>query len=588
MSENVVRVLPEDVANKIAAGEVVERPASVLKELLENAIDAGATRMDIWVEAGGKKSIQVKDDGCGMNPDDALTAFDRHATSKISSAADLERILTLGFRGEALPSIASVARVELTTRQREAEGAVRIRIHGGRIIDVRDTGAPAGTSVIVRNLFYNVPARRKFLRSAELEFRRILDVVTKVGLVYPSRHMTLHRDDRRIFDLQAVQRKEDRIHILLGDTLFENLLPVRRHGAVDLFGYIGKPEFAGRYRSPRYLFVNDRPVRSRTVNSAIFKAYGSYLSKGTYPPYVLFMQVDSGHIDVNIHPSKQEVRFHNEGAIFREINDAVRETLAFSQSGTAAHVPPENPEKRSAPATGKLPKRAPGAGAIAASEKTDAFRPQQKGVDRTAQYELPAFRPSRATVSRILTYNSSYIVFQRGEDLILVDQHAAHERVLYEKFLATLTHNGVPSQRLVFSASIELSRSDAEVLRTNLEVFRKLGFDCTFDGSRTATIEGVPSIMGKEKPVDLFLSIIADLVDPEAARGEAALSREDAVIKSCACHSAVKAGQPLTEDEIISLLDDLFACRTPHACPHGRPTFIRISLNEVLRRFGRI
>ncbi|NBR84964.1 MAG: DNA mismatch repair endonuclease MutL [Proteobacteria bacterium] len=658
---NRIRLLPEQVANQIAAGEVIERPASVVKELVENALDAQATHITVDVLAGGRGLVRVTDDGLGMSRDDALLCLERHATSKVRNAEDLFRITTMGFRGEALPSIASVSRFTLTTRERDSESpeATQVIVHGGKILEVRSAGAPSGTSIEVRQLFFNLPARRKFLRTEETERAHIHHYLTLAALAHPHVAFTFTTDSRTVFQLPAAPLASDpagqlaalreRLRALHGTDL--KLLTVDTHSsyaelpetpeaeqsatgnrqsAIRLWGFIGAPGVSRGSRDDQHLFVNRRPIENRALNFALIEGYHTALMKGRYPVACLFLELDPAQVDVNIHPAKREVKFHHERAVRAFVTQAIRETLLCFHTGSQAAsslgradlpvgqpVLPsgEGPSRSSAPAP-DTQQRVPTMATSAPSAPPDFFpslpgkpipdwpasAPKQtplpmgfSGQQSTAGQEPAARATPPPSTSPLLSVplrlvgviGRLYVVLESDRGLVLMDQHAAHERILFEQMLDRLEAGGeADSQRLLLPETVELSVRDVEFLRKQLPVLSRLGVGLSEFGERTFLLEALPPFA---KLADARRFVL-ELVDALKSAGEGvnALRLGEDVIAKTVCRHAVKANDPLAGPELEQLVTDLRRCRMPYTCPHGRPTLIEMSLKELEKKFGRV
>lgn len=561
---NRVRLLPEHVANQIAAGEVVERPASVVKELVENALDAEAHRITVAIKGGGRSVIRVTDDGFGMSRDDALLALERHATSKIASAEDLAKISSLGFRGEAVPSIASVSRFTLVTRERGTLSGTRIEIAGGRITGVTEEGTAEGTVVEVRNLFFNLPARRKFLRSESTETAHIEHIVTLCALAHPRVAFRFVVDERERFHLAPARSLADRIRELYGHELLGQLVPV---AAEMIDGFIGKPGISRSDRSQQLVFVNGRPVESKGINYALREGYHTALMRGQFPVTFLFLTVDPALVDVNIHPAKREVRFRDEFAVRQAVVDAVRSALApkgvLQPLRTAVPAPsaPE-PEPAAAPTTGSFALQS-------------EFAPAAE-----IQTELEGRWKILGVIGQL------YVLAESPEGLVLLDQHAAHERVLFEKMLHDLAGDAAPSQKLLLPVTLELDARDAEFLRSNLKTLLKLGIGVSEFGDKTFLVDAVPPYFRLENLAQTFRKIVDEL----RQTGEEVHARRLAEdkIATTVCRHAVKARDPLRGEELTALLAQLHRCELPYTCPHGRPTMIQISYGELEKKFRRV
>jgi DNA mismatch repair protein MutL len=664
---NRIRLLSDQVANQIAAGEVVERPASVVKELVENAIDADSCRITVEIHAGGRSLIRVVDDGVGMSRDDALLCLERHATSKIQKAEDLSAIKTMGFRGEALPSIASVSRMSLTTREREsaAPDGTRVIIHGGKLLEVKAAGSPPGTSVEVRQLFFNVPARRKFLRSEETEYTHICHYLTLAALAHPQVAFTFVKDSRSVWQLPSlpvtdtiqsrVAALRERMRALSGsgdqllavdfmadlgalledpeDASLPGQMPeARSQSTVRVWGLIGQPGVSRATRADQHVFVNRRPVENRAINFALLEGYHTALMKGRYPVCCLFLEIDQAHVDVNIHPAKREVKFHDERAVRQVATQAVRRALldfhAATESdnqpaaGKAAFIQPpppmaSPPESRPAaeapsPPNPDLLRWMPPAPALA-KPVSDAESIQPKLLlQRTSVQVLPAVEPTallgqtkpEAAVAPSSTAPSTavpllnvplrlagvigklYLVLESDRGLVLLDQHAAHERILFEQMLNRLEQGAVPAQRLLLPETIELNARDAHFLRENLSTLTRLGVGLNEFGQRTFLLDALPPMVKAQDSRRFVLDVIDDL---KAAGHEINSQRlGEHTIAKTVCRHAVKANDVLAGPELERLIEDLRHCAMPYTCPHGRPTMIEMSFRELEKKFGRV
>jgi DNA mismatch repair protein MutL len=684
---NRIHLLSEQVANQIAAGEVIERPASVVKELVENALDAQAARVTLEIQAGGRSLIRVTDDGTGMSRDDALLCLERHATSKIQKAEDLAAIVTMGFRGEALPSIASVSRFTLTTRERDGgspEGT-QIIVNGGKIVEVKAAGSATGTSVEVRQLFFNLPARRKFLRTEETEAAHIQHYLTLAALAFPEVAFTFQKDGRLVWQLPAHPAKRDgaaissrldalreRLRSLLGE---EKLLSVNFTAALDesvkpeetdifetasnslepraqtpsairVWGFIGSPGVSRATRECQHLFVNRRPVENRGLNYALLEGYHTALMKGRYPVCCLFLEIDPAAVDVNIHPAKREVKFHREFEIRKFVAQAVQETLlAFhGQESKAQPLAPKQGEggspkpkvigqaelqpapEISAPALSNFPEKLKPSPAIEppkspgdqpplrmgfAPSKPVASEPQtpssapvspkqsEGGVpppsspeagppSAISQLPSPSVTPLLNVPLRLVgVIGKLYAVLESDRGLVLLDQHAAHERILFEQMLNRLEQNGTaPSQKLLLPETIELPARDANFLREQLIALTRLGVGLSEFGERTFLLDALPPFV---KTADAR-HFVLDLVDELKAAGrEVNLVRlGEHTIAKTVCRHAVKANDPLAGAELENLVEDLRRCAMPYTCPHGRPTLIEMNYRELEKKFGRM
>ncbi|MGA7160468.1 MAG: DNA mismatch repair endonuclease MutL [Bacteroidota bacterium] len=605
-----INILPEQLANKIAAGEVVQRPESVVKELVENSIDAGATSISISVKEGGKSFIQISDNGFGMNDEDAAIAFGRHATSKLKSYEDLENIRTLGFRGEALASIVAVAHVELKTRRAADEVGTLVRIEGGELKDHSKTGTQPGTIISVRNLFYNTPARRHFLKSNNTEFKHIYDVVQRVALSRPDIAIHFISDGEDLLDLRS-GTIEERLKNLYGERHFETLIPFsEKTEMISALGFIGKPDFARKSRVDQYLFLNKRSILNRSINHAIFSGYEHLIEKGNFPFYLVFLEIDPQKVDVNVHPSKMEVKFADEQSIYRFVISVVRKALGTNDivpslemnasrnfdhsfaslrhaalphhfSGDVGHsergifsIPSPNFNRENASQSSLTLDKL--FSDIPTVPLPEAAKPQQF-AHGTRENEAKEGKG-------IWQLHNKYILSQIRTGLMIIDQHVAHERILYERALASF-ENAVPvSQQLLFPHTVQLSSGDFALAKELIPHLQALGFELKLFGKNTIVLEGVPT----DVKAGMEGSILQDILDEfKNNQHRVKLDSRDNVAKSFSCKAAIKAGDKLSEIEMRVLIDQLFATAMPYVCPHGRPVVVKISLSELDRRFMR-
>ena len=605
-----INILPEHLANKIAAGEVVQRPDSVVKELVENSIDAGSTSISIAIKEGGKSFIQISDNGSGMNDEDAAIAFGRHATSKIQSYEDLENIRTLGFRGEALASIAAVAHVELRTRRSMDDVGTLVRIEGGELKEQSKTSVQPGTTILVRNLFYNTPARRHFLKSNNTEFKHIYDVVQRVALSHPDIAIQFISDGENLLDLKQGSI-EERLKNLYGERHFETLIPLHEETELlSVSGFIGKPDFARKSRVDQYLFLNKRPIVNRSINHAIFSGYEHLMEKGNFPFYLVFLELDPQKVDVNVHPSKMEVKFSDEQSIYRFVISVVRKALGtndlvpslevnatknFDQSFASlrhAALPhhfsgdPGNREKNFFPSPSSHNPQETGQNAAFTLDKLFSDIPTiQLPESAQPQQFAHGTRDNEAQEGKaIWQLHNKYILSQIRTGLMIVDQHVAHERVLYEKALASFK-NAVPvSQQLLFPHTAQLSAGDFALAKELIPHLQAIGFELKLFGKNTIVLEGVPT----EVKAGTEGSILQDILDEfKNNQHRVKLDARDNVAKSLSCKAAIKAGDKLSETEMRVLIDQLFGTEMPYVCPHGRPVIVKISIGELDRRFMR-
>jgi DNA mismatch repair protein MutL len=653
-----IHVLSESVANKIAAGEVVERPASVVKELLENSLDAGSTRIKIQVEAGGKKLIQITDNGCGMVRDDALLAFERHATSKIKNAEDLLSVATLGFRGEALPSIASVSRLHLETRAPDEDSGTVIEINGGKIFKVEEAGLPAGTSITIRDLFFNTPARKKFLKAESTELSHIASLVTHYALAHPDKHFELHSATNAILVAPPVAGSSERVYQVFGKDVLDQLIavaatqplahiglpqppPWRRQeededqgpvepGEMRMHGFVSKPEIQKLNRNSIYVFVNGRLIRDRLIQHALTEAYRNILPPTVYPVVLLFLELPSGEVDVNVHPSKTEVRFRQQSVMHDFVRDSVRAALMKARpvpqfmTEISAH-PTANPSLtpgarfatgESAPAqpqgfTLQAPVPPPaterfsfGTAGIAVDgnaalslvrapevvsevmESDSCAPPLAEDAEIASGAASNDLAPSLASLKPLGQVRESFILAVNHEGLWIVDQHVAHERVLFERILKQRAAKKVESQRLLMPLVLELTAAQQAVFSEISEELNQNGFEAEPFGARSIAIKIAPA--GVEAAQ--IEHMLHELLD-QFSREEQALNMEKVrarIAASIACHAAIKVNMPLQQNKMEWLLAELAKTECPMSCPHGRPVVLRYSMKDIQKAFKRI
>jgi len=599
----MIHVLPDQLASQIAAGEVVERPSSVVKELVENSIDAGATAITIDVRGGGRQLIQVADNGSGIDAAEIETAFLRHATSKLNTADDLHAIRTLGFRGEALAAIAAVSQVTVVSRARDAATGTRLVLDGGHVTTREAVGAPAGTVIAVENLFYNVPARLKFLKSITTEKRLIDEFVTRYALAYPAIRFRLTHDNRVTFQTTGNGQTADVLLAVYGPDTVRQLLPVAPDESderpVRVRGYVSDPALNWGNRNHIQLFVNGRAVRDNRLTFAVVQAYHTLLPIGRYPLGLLFLNLPPEDVDVNVHPAKVEVRFRDEGAMFSAVQREVRAVLL-----------------------GTTPGRAVGGGWAQLGDQWSVsqwgsgstsgragFAPRDDDADRpAAQLDIPwQLRPpapevvegevsapptaptaaatSRLPIMRVVgQVGAAYIIAEGPDGLYLIDQHAAHERILYEQLLAQWRQRHVASQALLAPATVYLSPSQADLVEEHAALLSALGFDVEPFGPGAFQVRAVPALLGRADPAAALSAVVADL---ESAATPLQAQLEALALRRVCKAAAVKAGQTLGREEMEALIAQLERCETPHTCPHGRPTLIHLPAAALARQFGR-
>ena len=649
-----IHVLPEHVANKIAAGEVVERPASVVKELLENCLDAGSTRIKIQIEAGGKKLIQITDNGCGMMRDDALLAFERHATSKIKNAEDLLTVATLGFRGEALPSIASVSRLHLETRATEEQAGTIVEINGGKIFRVEEAGLPEGTSITVRDLFFNTPARKKFLKSESTELSHIASLVTHYALAHPDKHFELHSATNAMLVAPPVVGCSERIYQVFGKDTLDQLLPVaamqplahiglpqpppwrreaeedagpRDPGELRVHGFVSKPEIQKLNRNSIYVFVNGRLIRDRLIQHALTDAYRNILPPTVYPVVLLFLELPTAEVDVNVHPSKTEVRFRQQTVMHDFVRDSVRAALmkarpvpqfttainAHPTAGPAltpgAHPPgpdvgwralyeptTEGRFKLQAPVPPPITQRfqfdagisveANAAVALARAPEVIPGDACTAPIPDQPEEMTSDLAPALASLKPLGQIRESFILAVNHEGLWIVDQHVAHERVLFERVLQQRAAQGVESQRLLMPLILELTPAQQAVFTEISDELAGSGFDAEPFGTRSIAIKSAPAGI-EASDIEHMLHELLDQVSLEEQKLNMATVRAR-IAASIACHAAIKVNMPLEQNKMEWLLAELAKTDCPMSCPHGRPVVLRYSLKDIQKAFKRI
>ncbi len=600
-----IKLLPETLASQVAAGEVVERPASVVKELVENSIDAGAHAIEVGIQRGGMSRIRVVDDGCGMDRDDALLSLERHATSKIASAADLAAISTLGFRGEALPSIASVSRFRLTTREHGAVVGTEILVNGGRIETVRDGGEAPGTQIEVHSLFYNVPARRKFLRSEMTETRNIEHQFFLQALAHPTIGFSLVREDKIALQLPITTSLRDRIRDIYGAELLNDLLEISApdRGGVQVRGWIGRAGVSRQTRSQQFVFVNGRAIDSGILSTALREGYHTALMRGQFPVTFLFVEVDPSQVDVNVHPAKREVRFRDPARVREAIVKTVQRTLEsdradwqrkFSAPTAPATVLPPGPAVSppdggttsvSSQIVGRDSARPSNFAPPAQAGRAD-FLNRPRPIEVNRPYLEPQVEPRRDQQFQIIgVLNRLYVLMENSDGLVLVDQHAAHERILFEELRRRMEEQGAPSQRMLLPQIFSLPPRDAEWVERNVATLQKMGIGIEGFGANSFRVDSLPTFLEVADAAGFLRKVIDELKTTSHSSSPLRLG-EDMIAKTV-CRHAVKANDPLRYPEIEKLIRDLLACDLPYCCPHGRPTMIQISHAELEKKFGR-
>ncbi|MCC7432872.1 DNA mismatch repair endonuclease MutL [Candidatus Peregrinibacteria bacterium] len=621
---NKIRLLPEQLINQIAAGEVVERPASVVKELVENSIDAGASKVIVEITDGGLGLIKITDNGCGMNRDDAMMALERHATSKIASIEDLQNILTMGFRGEAIASIASVSKFIMRSKVAEENAGIELVVEGGKMLRDSAIGMPVGTEIEVRELFFNTPARLKFMKTEQTEYQNVVDTVVALALAFPMVSFKLIGQEKVVFDLPSTEEELVRIRGLLGKGIADEMIEVFYGGMnLKMTGYIGKPSVSRASKSMQYLFVNGRPITSHVLAYAVKQAYHSLLPKERYPVFVVKFELEPSMVDVNTHPRKTEVKFRDEREIYRVLTNACQRALENNvlapkvangeaiglnyyqeKKSTGIELPSfKNEVKMSATIV-------VGEKIIADNQVTSQDRQEFK-KENVAEFiqQLPLQNKHNSAeavdenkvkeipIIPLAQLNNAFILCQRAGDLIIIDQHAAHERIRYEKLMAEGENEEKATQQLLMPVNIDLAEQDRLVLESNREVLNDLGLNIEHFGGKTYSITAVPSYLTKSNLEKILLGLIDDLrsmamsgaglVGMQGVKGDF-FARKEKILTYLACRSAVKFGDPLTREEMQALIDQLAELPVGKAtCPHGRPTMIVMEWGELWSRFGR-
>ena len=590
-----IALLSEAVACQVAAGEVVERPASVVKELVENSLDAQATRIEVLIRKGGNSSIRVVDNGIGMDRDDALLCLERHATSKIKTGADLMAISTLGFRGEALPSIASVSRFRLATRERGALVGSEVLVNAGKIEAVRDCGEAEGTQIEVRSLFYNLPARRKFLRTENTEANHVEHVLYLQAVGHPQTGFVFLNDERLIYQLPPGQTLRERIRDLAGAPLVAELLevPEEEVAGIRVRGFMGRAGVSRSSRQQQIIFLNGRPVENSTMNFALREGYHTALMKGQHPVTFLFLDMDPAAVDVNVHPAKREVRFRDPAHVREVIVEIARRTLETDRASWTKTF--TAPAPRSVPLPDfTMPLALPVEDLVLRRElappiPSPAVReplPAQPAPELPRPVPLPPPQPRPASEFKIHgILGKLYILMENATGLVLVDQHAAHERILFEEMSRRMESEGVPTQRLLLPFTLQVPPRDADWLTENLDMMNRAGIGLEPFGGGTFKIDALPQFIKATDPSQMLRDMIDDLRETSAQTSKLRLG-EDMIAKTV-CRHAVKANDVLREPESLRLIQDLLACDLPYTCPHGRPTMIQLSYPELEKKFGR-
>ena len=600
----IINILPDHVVNKIAAGEVVERPSSVVKELVENSIDADASEIFVDIEQAGRRLIKITDNGSGMSREDARTAFLRHATSKISTDADLEAIRTMGFRGEALSSVAAVSQIRMVTAMKGALSGVLLEIEGGAVKSITDAAAPQGTSIEVSHLFYNTPARLKFLKSSATEFSHIVTAVSRQAMAHAAIRFRLTHNNKLVFDLPSAVSVKVRVSQLYGSEIAENVIEFEggRDG-VRIHGFIGRPSYSRADRTYQDFYVNRRAVKNPSLTHALYGAYGDMLMRDRHPVGFIFIEIDPAFVDVNVHPAKAEVRFRNQSQIHDLVRDVIREGLrTIGAPAVDASVTTSRPHAEGVrEALGDFLESRLAGDDVLATGKSSPFFGRRKSDAVTAPFQDdqgPSMQQERYAESMpqlqsslgdplypLAQIHNSFIIAQSREGMVIIDQHAAHERVLFEKLQDQFSTGSVPLQHLLIPDQIELGPAQSSLHSEHLPELSRLGFIVDDFGGGTFIVRAVPSLLADADHRKLLL----DVLDEVNVHGKSRKLDElrDGVLSVMACHPAIKVNRHLDRREMEALIHDLFQCRMPHTCPHGRPTVIHFPLGDIMKMFKR-
>lgn len=614
--ESRIKILPDNLANKIAAGEVVQRPESVVKELLENSIDADATNIELIVKQAGKSLIQVCDNGTGMTEEEVILCIQKHATSKITSVEDLESIKTLGFRGEALSSIAAVSQLEIKTETGNSEVGTWLKVENESEVITEKISTSKGTCISVKNIFYNIPARRKFLKSDATELKHIIDTFNRSALAYPEISFKFFNSDNLVFDYPS-GKLEDRIENIFADNILEALIPVNEvTDYLSLKGFIGKPSILKKSKGEQFLFLNKRYVSNKNINHAVFTAFENILEKGDYPFFILFLTIDPSKVDVNIHPSKLEVKFDDEKDIYNFVLSVIRKSIgmhdlvpnmSFAETNGSTEKLSFNPfisakqnDFSDRPVFRDVSKRERTGltdeeidlvfGNLTSNIKqnfeanNDKLYNKSQTTKENTEKQIEHLASTDSETTFIIQLHNKYILSQIKTGLMIIDQHVAHERILYEKALSRLEANLPFTQQLLFPLKIQFDPASYQILKELDSMITKIGFRLKYLPKNYIMIEGVPDDIKSGSEEKILREFISEYI---LNHNERLLEEKDNIAKSYSCKAAIKAGDKLTEKEMHLLVNQLFATSMPYVCPHGRPIVIKISLEEFDRRFGR-
>lgn len=613
-----IQQLPMSVITKIAAGEVIERPASVVKELLENSVDAGASRIDVDIEQGGAELIRVVDDGHGIHEPDLPLAFANHATSKLKNADDLFAVTTMGFRGEALASIGGVAQVSLQSRPAEEETGAEVSCQGGKLTETRAWNGAAGTRIEVRHLFFNTPVRRKFLRTPATEVGHICEMITRLALAHPDIHLTLRHNGKMIYDVPSPTSLKDRIHLFFGAEISDRLYELDAgNGLVRLHGFLADPACDRGHARMQYLFLNGRWIRDRSLGHALQEAYRGLLMTGRYAVAFLFLDLPPDHVDVNVHPTKSEVRFRDGGALYSLVHSSIRQRLSaenltarlrapipvgasvgagstqnwlqpqplpptspslFSQTGFPSFIKTPLPIKPSAtpPASPDQPDK----------NGVHTASPSQPASDTASEPPQPAPQEPETEFLKAIQLHNAYLVLETPEGMLVIDQHALHERVLFEQLQERIRTGTLETQQLLIPEPVELSPEQAAKVLERREDLAQLGLVVEDFGGGTVLVRSYPSLLGRRGPVEILKAVVDHLTTKERLPSKEVLLND--LLSTMACHAAVRSGDPLTPEEITALASLRHLAADAHHCPHGRPTALLFTRQDLDRQFRRI
>ncbi len=583
--ESRIILLDDHLISKIAAGEVIERPASVIKELTENSIDAGATQITVEVEDGGKKLMRITDNGTGMTKKEAGLALMRHATSKIKDESDLSSIHTLGFRGEALASIVSVSRFSLKTKTKDIPAGTEITQDGAEERTIKEIGIPNGTTITVKDIFFNTPARQKYLKSSSTELANIIDVITSYTLIYPQIHFKLISNASTLFTSPKTHDMQANIATIYGRDVAENMLKLSYDtSAIKIAGYISKPSLTRAGKRQQSIYVNKRHIKNKLITRALYDAYHTYLPIGRHPVFIISLDIDPKIIDVNVHPAKTEIRIEKENNLYEAVYSAVKSSLEKNElipevkdNTTQKKIPvpytrstqPYTPQK-----TNYIPTKTP--------SYSPKIAPRQLMIKETEKDITFQKLPDMQIISQI---TNSYIIAESEDSMYMIDQHAAHERINYEKLKKTKGNKPNESQTLLNPKIIELSQKDAAILNEKKELLKVTGFDIEPYSDNSFSVRAIPVILGKQYSESNITDVINDII--EAARITDIDNLKDSIIKMIACKASIKAGERLTDKQMLDILKELDTCDAPYTCPHGRPTIIEMTMKEIEKRFRR-